>query len=124
MNKTIDIREAIDRGIDNSGGEERIVREEDIIQILKDPESWTDDISFLDYSGNHYSVDDLINKRVRVGSEEFVVIEDEATRQIMEEIHALIDPVLQLKETLKDLVAKYPDDIELGRSVRRLNLDS
>lgn len=120
----IDIKEVIDRGIDNSGGEERILREEDIIQILKDPESWTDDLTFVDYSNRTYSIDDLINKKVQVGGETFVVIEDESTRQIMEEIHALIDPVLQLKETLKDLVAKYPDDIELGRSVRRLNLDS
>jgi hypothetical protein len=123
MNKTIDIREIVDRGIDNWGGEERITNERDIILILKDHESWTDDLTFIDYSGKNYSIDDLINRSVKVGSEEFVVVEDEQTREILEEIHAIIDPVLQLKETLKDLIDKYPNDIELGRSVRRLNLD-
>jgi uncharacterized protein involved in tolerance to divalent cations len=120
---TINIKEAIDKGIDNWGGEERITNENEIIQILKDPESWTDDLVFLDYSNKPYSIDELIGIKVQVGEETFFVIEDEKTREIMQEIYKIIDPSLKLKETLKELIKKYPNDIELGRSVRRLNLD-
>ena len=120
---TINIKEAIDKGIDNWGTEERITNEQEIINILKDPESWTDDIVFLDYSGKAYFIDDLINRKVQVGEEEFFVIEDEKTREIMNEIHKIMDPSLKLKRTLKELIAKYPNDDELGKSLRRLNLD-
>jgi hypothetical protein len=120
---TINIKEAIDKGIDNWGGEERITNEKEIIQILKDPESWTDDLVFHDYTGKTYFIDDLIDRKVQVGEEEFFVIEDEKTREIMVEIHKIIDPSLKLKETLKELIKKYPNDDELGKSIRRLNLD-
>ena len=120
---TINIKEAIDKGIDNWGTEERITNEGDIINILKDPESWTDDLVFLDYSNKPYNIDELIGIKVQVGEETFFVIEDEKTREIMQEIHKIMDPSLKLKRTLKDLIDKYPNDLELGRSVRRLNLD-
>jgi len=121
--ETINIKEAIDKGIDNWGTEERITNEGDIINILKDPESWTDDLVFLDYSNKPYNIDELIGIKVQVGEETFFVIEDEKTREIMQEIHKIMDPSLKLKRTLKDLIDKYPNDLELGRSVRRLNLD-
>jgi uncharacterized protein involved in tolerance to divalent cations len=120
---TISIKEAIDKGIDNWGGEERITNENEIIQILKDPESWTDDLVFLDYSNKPYSIDELIGIKVQVGEETFFVIEDEKTREIMQEIYKIIDPSLKLRETLKELIKKYPNDDELGKSLRRLNLD-
>jgi len=120
---TINIKEAIDRGIDNLGTEERITNEEEIINILKDRQSWTDDLVFLDYSGKAYFIDELIDRKVQVGEEQFFVIEDEDVREIMSEIQKIVQPAIKLNETLKDLIDKYPDDIELGRSVRRLNLD-
>jgi len=121
--ETINIKEAIDRGIDNLGTEERITNEGEIINILKDRQSWTDDLVFLDYSGKAYFIDDLIDRKVQVGEEQFFVIEDEDVREIMSQIQSIVNPVIKLKETLKDLIDKYPNDIELGRSVRRLNLD-
>jgi len=122
--ETINIKEAIDRGIDNWGTEERITNEEEIINILKDLKSWTDDLVFLDYSGKEYFIDDLIDRKVQVGEEQFFVVEDEDVREIMSQIQSIVNPAIKLKETLKELIDKYPNDIELGRSVRRLNLDS
>jgi hypothetical protein len=121
---TINIKEAIDKGIDNWGGEERITNEEEIINILKDRKSWTDDLVFLDYSGKAYFIDDLIDRKVQVGEEQFFVVEDEDVREIMSQIQSIVNPAIKLKETLKELIDKYPNDTELGRSVRRLNLDS
>jgi hypothetical protein len=121
---TINIKEAIDKGIDNWGTEERITNEEEIINILKDRKSWTDDLVFLDYSGKAYFIDDLIDRKVQVGEEQFFVVEDEDVREIMSQIQSIVNPAIKLKETLKELIDKYPNDTELGRSVRRLNLDS
>ena len=137
--------------VDNWGTQEFTTKEDEIIKILKDSDSWTDDLEFHDYSKNIYSIDDLIGKRVSVGSVELLVTEDgaeereadidehitgewklipvdesadeEVDQKILEEIHRIIDPVLKLKETLKELVTKYPDDRQLGESVRRLKLD-
>ena len=124
MMGTINIKEAIDKGIDNWGTEERITNEEEIINILKDRKSWTDDLVFLDYSGKAYFIDDLIDRKVQVGEEQFFVVEDEDVREIMSQIQSIVNPAIKLKETLKELIDKYPNDTELGRSVRRLNLDS
>lgn len=127
--------------VDNWGRTEIYHDESEIIKILKDEESWTDDLTFVDYSNKRHSLDDLMDKIVRVGGYELLVLEggaverkrkqhedieeepDETTKKILEEIHKIIDPTLKLKETLKELVKKYPNDVELGRSVRRLNLD-
>ncbi len=109
--------------VDNWGKTETTENEQEIIDYLRDPEGWDDDTWFIDASNREYWVDDLVDKKVQVGHKIFNVIEDEKTAAIMKEIDKVIDPVLKLKETLKELVAKYPEDVELGRSVRRLNLD-
>lgn len=118
----IHIKEIIEV-VDNWGRTDRYTETEEIAKILKDPESWTDDQTFIDDKGGNYSIDDLINKRVQVGEEVFHVIEDETTKEIMKEIHRLIDPSLKLKQTLRELIEKYPDDKALGESIRRLNLE-
>lgn len=118
----IHIKEIIEV-VDNWGRTDRYESPEEIMQVLKDPQSWTDDQTFIDEKGVGHSIDDLVNKRVRVGEEVFHVIEDETTKEIMKEIHKLIDPSLKLKQTLKELIEKYPDDKALGESIRRLRLD-
>jgi hypothetical protein len=121
MNTPIEIVEAIEV-IDNWGRTDRYVGEE-LAKVLKDPEAWSDDISFMDRNERLYFIDDLIGKEVKVGAEIFVVTEDEAVIEALQEAKNLIDPVLKLKETLKELIKKYPNDDELGKSIRRLELD-
>ena len=109
--------------VDNWGRSERYTDEKEIVLILKDPGSWSDDQTFVDDRGRGYSIDDLIDKKVRVGEEVFVVIEDEDVIKMVEDAKKLVDPALKLKEALKELIQKYPNDSELGKSVRRLKLD-
>jgi hypothetical protein len=61
--------------VDNSGTEESTTDPDEIAKVLNDPETWTDDIWFLDSSKNQYSIDDLIRKTVIVGDHTILVIE-------------------------------------------------
>jgi len=53
--------------IDNWGREEVTENAEEIAKVLKDPETWTDDITFTDQTGIIYFIDDLIGETVMVG---------------------------------------------------------
>jgi hypothetical protein len=61
--------------LDNWGNVETLGPKE-IINILEDPSTWTDDHQFMDKSGNVYTIDDLINKAIVVGRKRFTVIEE------------------------------------------------
>ncbi len=61
--------------VDNSGTEESTTNPDEIEKVLNDPESWTDDIWFLDRWKNQYSIDDLIGKTVITGDHTILVIE-------------------------------------------------
>jgi len=63
--------------LDNWGRTESSMKPELIAAALKDPESWTDDITFEDKGGRKYFIDDLIGQEVRVGNEIFTVEETE-----------------------------------------------
>lgn len=68
LNETIEIVSMTDAGVSNLNRSEYIKKLSDIESVLKDPESWTDDISFKDKLGNVYFIDDLLDKTVKVGS--------------------------------------------------------
>lgn len=53
--------------IDNWGREEVTENAEEIMKVLKDPETWTDDITFTDQTGIIYFIDELIGETVMVG---------------------------------------------------------
>jgi hypothetical protein len=62
--------------IDNWGRTESSTKPEVISKILKDPDNFTDDMSFEDENGRVYDIDDLIGKVVVVnGYEPFIVQE-------------------------------------------------
>jgi hypothetical protein len=62
--------------IDNWGRTESSTKPEVISKILKDPDNFTDDMSFEDENGRVYDIDDLIGKEVILnGIEPFTVIE-------------------------------------------------
>jgi hypothetical protein len=62
--------------IDNWGRTESSTKPEVISKILKDPDNFTDDMSFEDENGKVYNIDDLIGKEVILnGIEPFTVIE-------------------------------------------------
>ena len=50
--------------------------EQETFRILSDPDYWTDDIIFRSEAGRDYLIDDLIGKKVRVGSVFFTVQEN------------------------------------------------
>jgi hypothetical protein len=47
-----------------------------LYKLLISPEEWTDDMIFEAESGEVYFIDDLVGKKVRVGTFIFVVQED------------------------------------------------
>jgi len=62
--------------IDNWGRIESSTKPELLSKILKDPDNFTDDISFGDDNGRVYYIEDLIGKKVMVqGYEPFIVTE-------------------------------------------------
>lgn len=61
--------------IDNSGTEEVTENPDEISKVLNDPETWTDDISFIGIAGKLYSIDDLLNKTVLAGDHVIFVVE-------------------------------------------------
>jgi hypothetical protein len=67
--------------LDNWGRQESSEKPENIIAVLKDPENFSDDMTFIDVHNKQYSVDDLIGKEVKVGSEIFMVNETENINQ-------------------------------------------
>jgi hypothetical protein len=52
--------------IDNWGREVNSTEGTTIFSILNNPSDWTDDMSFEDYEGGSYSIDDLIGKEVYI----------------------------------------------------------
>lgn len=60
--------------IDNWSRQE-IYKDADLFKLLITPEDWTDDQVFLSDEGLHYFIDDLIGKRVLIGTMEFTVNE-------------------------------------------------
>jgi len=61
--------------VDNSGTEDVTENPDEIAEVLNDPETWTDDISFIDNVGKIYSIDDLLNKTVLTGDHVIFVVE-------------------------------------------------
>ena len=61
--------------IDNSGKTETTQNPDESAKVLNDSETWTDDITFKDQKGNIYSIDDLLQKTVIVGSHTIFVVE-------------------------------------------------
>jgi hypothetical protein len=74
MDNMIVIEEMTDV-IDNWGKTETTTDADEIAKVLNDSETWTDDISFKDRMGSIYSIDDLLQKTVIVGSHTILVIE-------------------------------------------------
>jgi hypothetical protein len=71
--KIVEIQETVD----NWGRIEIYTRPEEILKILKDPESWSDDQWYISAERISYCIDDLIGLEVSVGEETFKVIEHE-----------------------------------------------
>lgn len=64
----IEIVSMNDAGTSNTGKGKTTKKLSDIEEVLTDPETWTDDLSFKDKVGNFYFIDDLINKEVKLGN--------------------------------------------------------
>ena len=61
----------------NNWGQTEITKDVDEIRdYLTDHSYWTDDEYFTDENGNSYTLDDLIQKMVKVGDEIFFVESD------------------------------------------------
>jgi ribosomal 30S subunit maturation factor RimM len=60
--------------VDNWGNTEQY-KDAELFKLLTTPEDWTDDQIFLTDEGEYY-IDDLIGKRVQVGTYIFTVQED------------------------------------------------
>lgn len=60
--------------LDNHGNQETY-KNVDLFKLLITPEYWTDDQIFLSEDGVTYFIDDLIGKRVSVGTMEFTINE-------------------------------------------------
>lgn len=76
LNEAIEIVSMTDYGVSNSNKSETTRKLTDIESILTDPDSWTDDLSFKDKLGNVYSIDDLIDKEVKIGNKKITVVEE------------------------------------------------
>jgi hypothetical protein len=62
--------------IDNWGRTEMVTDPKQIEQVLRDPETWTDDYLFFDEENKVYFIDDLVGKEVELeGIETFKVEE-------------------------------------------------
>ena len=62
--------------IDNWGRTETVTDPNQIAEVLRDPETWTDDYLFFDEENNVYFIDDLVGKEVELeGIETFKVEE-------------------------------------------------
>ena len=99
-----------DHGISNDNRVGIIKKSKDIKDILKDPESWTDDLVFVDDKGNTYFIDDLIGYEVNVAGEEFEVIDESAINEITYGFtkHSRADQIFdQVDEALKGGVFYY-----------------
>lgn len=66
-----------DSGVSNYNKKATTRKQSDIETCLKDPDCWTDDITFKDKGGNVYFVDDLVGKEVKVNGNKFTVNESE-----------------------------------------------
>ena len=60
--------------VDNWGNTEQY-KDADLLKLLTTPEDWTDDQLFITDEGSYY-IDDLIGKKVQVGTYIFTVQED------------------------------------------------
>jgi hypothetical protein len=60
--------------VDNWGNTEQY-KDVDLFKLLNTPEDWTDDQLFMTDEGSYY-IEDLIGKRVQVGTYIFTVQED------------------------------------------------
>jgi hypothetical protein len=94
LNEAIEIISMTDAGTSNRGKGDTTLKHNEIIDVLSDPETWTDDISFKDKSGNVYFIDDLIDKEVKVGSKKLTIIEE--SEDILNEDVTSILPSLML----------------------------
>ena len=62
--------------IDNWGRTETVTDPNRIAEVLRDPETWTDDYLFFDEENKVYFIDDLVGKEVELeGIETFKVEE-------------------------------------------------
>ncbi len=62
--------------IDNWGRTETVTDPNQIAEVLRDPETWTDDYLFFDEENKVYFIDDLVGKEVELeGIEKFKVEE-------------------------------------------------
>ena len=60
--------------VDNWGNTEKY-KDYDLYKLLTTPENWTDDQTFISEEGTYY-IDDLIGKKVQVGTYIFTVQEE------------------------------------------------
>ena len=74
--EAIEIVAVSDYGVSNSNKREYIRKHEEIVNILSNPEEWTDDLVFQAKDGNVYHIDELIDKAVKVGGKTITVVED------------------------------------------------
>ena len=61
--------------VDNWGNTEKF-KEAETLELLKNPEEWTDDQVFWGPANERYFIDDLIGKKVSCSGETFIVEED------------------------------------------------
>ena len=74
VNERIELTSGLET-VDNFGKVDTFGPKE-ILKILQDPETWTDDQQFMDKAGNVYHIDDLLNKEVKVGGKVFTIVEN------------------------------------------------
>ena len=74
MEKVIKLDKCVEV-IDNWGNTEQY-KGEDLYKLLITPEEWTDDQTFIGENGTYF-IDDLIGKKVQVGTFIFTIQEDE-----------------------------------------------
>lgn len=48
---------------------------------------------------------------------------DDLSNEIIKEINRIMDPLIELRDTLKELIKNHPNDTELGMAVRKLKID-
>ena len=74
VNERIELTSGLET-VDNFGKVDTFGPKE-ILKILQDPGTWTDDQQFMDKAGNVYHIDDLLNKEVKVGGKVFTIVEN------------------------------------------------
>jgi len=73
--EAIEIVAVSDYGVSNWNKREYTRKHKKIVDILSNPEEWTDDLVFKAKDGNVYHIDELIDKDVKVGKKTITVVE-------------------------------------------------